>query len=136
MRNSMRAVNRKVLVNRILAFVIAAVALAGCTLGTDPSQPSTMAIVSGDSQTAAVNMPLPDSLMVIVVGTFNEPFENETVAWTVVSGGGTVASATSQTNQYGLAWTRYTAGPTAGAVKIQAKVSSLAPVFFDATVTP
>jgi hypothetical protein len=132
----MRAVNRRVLVNRIIPFVIATVALSGCTLGTDPSTPSTMVIVSGDSQTTPVNTPLPDSLTVIVVGTFNEPFENETVTWTVVSGGGSVTSATSQTNQYGLAWTRYTAGPTAGAVKIQAKVSSLAPLFFDATVTP
>ena len=132
----MRAVNRQVLVNRIIPFVIATVALSGCTLGTDPSAPSTMVIVSGDAQTTPVNTPLPDSLTVIVVGTFNEPFENETVTWTVVSGGGSLTSATSQTNQYGLAWTRYTAGPVAGDVKIQAKVSSLAPLFFDATVTP
>ena len=132
----MRAMNRQVLANRIIPFVIATVALSGCTLGIDPSRPSTIAIVSGNAQTAAVNAPLPDSLGVIVVGLFNEPFENETVTWSVVSGGGSVTPATSQTNQSGLAWTRYTAGSTAGAVKIQAKFGALPPVVFDETVTP
>lgn len=132
----MRAVNRQMLVNRIFPLVIATVALSGCTLGTDLSQPSTMAIVSGDAQTAAVNAALPDSLAVVVVGSFYEPIENETVTWTVVSGGGSLTPPTSQTDLNGLAWTRYTAGATAGAVKIQAKVASLPPIFFDATVTP
>ncbi|HEY8850651.1 MAG TPA: hypothetical protein VIM36_00605 [Gemmatimonadaceae bacterium] len=132
----MRAVKRQMLVNPIIPFVLATVTLSGCTLGTDISQPSTMAIVSGDSQTAAVNTPLPDSLTVVVVGSFYEPIENETVTWTVVAGGGSLTSPTSQTDVNGLAWTRYTAGSTAGAVKIQAKVGSLAPIFFDATVTP
>jgi len=124
------------LVEQVVALVIAAVALSGCTLGTDPSRPSTMAIVSGDTQTAPVNTPLPDSLTVVVVGSFYEPIENETVTWSVVSGGGSLTPLTSQTNLNGVAWTRYTAGATAGAVKIQAKVSSLPAVFFDATVTP
>jgi len=132
----MRAVKRQMLVNRIIPVVLATVALSGCTLGTDISQPSTMAIVSGDSQTAPVNTALPDSLTVVVVGSFYEPIENETVTWTVVSGGGMLTAPTSQTDVNGLAWTRYTAGSTAGAVKIQAKVGSLAPIFFDATVTP
>jgi hypothetical protein len=73
---------------------------------------------------------------VVVVGSFYEPIENETVTWTVVSGGGTLTAPTSQTDVNGLAWMRYTAGSTAGAVKIQAKVASLSPIFFDATVTP
>jgi hypothetical protein len=132
----MHAVNRQMLVNRIIPLIFATVALSGCTLGTDTSQPSTMAVVSGDTQTAPINTALTDSLMVVVVGSFYEPIENEPVTWTVVSGGGSVTPATSQTNQNGLAWTWYTAGSTAGAVKIQAKVSNLAPVFFDATVTP
>ena len=132
----MRAVKRQMLVNRIIPVVLATVALSGCTLGTDISQPSTMAIVSGDSQTAPVNTALPDSLTVVVVGSFYEPIENETVTWTVVSGGGTLTAPTSQTDVNGLAWMRYTAGSTAGAVKIQAKVASLSPIFFDATVTP
>ena len=132
----MRAVNRQMLVNRIFPLVIATVALSGCTLGTDLSQPATMAVVSGDSQTAAVNTALPDSLTVVVVGSFFEPIPDETVTWTVVSGGGSLNPVTSQTDQNGVAWTRYTAGATAGAVKIQAKVSSLPPIFFDATVTP
>jgi hypothetical protein len=132
----MRAVKRQPLVNRIMPFVLATVALSGCTLGTDISQPSTMAVVGGDSQTVPVNTALPDSLSVVVVGSFYEPIENETVSWTVVSGGGTLTAPTSQTDVNGLAWMWYTAGSTAGAVKIQAKVSSLAPIFFDATVTP
>jgi hypothetical protein len=132
----MRAVKRQMLVNQLITLVIATVAVSGCTLGTGISQPSTMAVVSGDSQTAPVNTALPDSLTVVVVGSFYEPIENETVTWTVVSGGGSLTSPTSQTNVNGLAWMRYTAGSTAGAVKIQAKVSSLAPIFFDATVTP
>ena len=44
--------------------------------------------------------------------------------------------ALSGTDANGVAWSRYTAGATPGAVKIQAKVSSLPAVFFDVTVTP
>jgi hypothetical protein len=132
----MRAMNRQTIVNRKIMLVLASLALSGCTLGTDTSQPSTMAVVTGDSQTVPVNTALPDSLSVIVVGSFYEPISNETVTWTVLSGGGSVTPLTSQTDANGLAWTRYTAGATAGAVKIQAKVSSLPAVFFDATVTP
>jgi hypothetical protein len=124
------------LVNRKLLLIVATLALSGCTLGTDVSQPSTIAIVGGDSQTVPVNTPLPDSLSVVVVGSFNEPIENETITWTVVSGGGSVNPLTSQTDGNGVGWTRYTAGAAPGAVKVQAKVSSLPAVFFDATVTP
>ncbi|HEV2016728.1 MAG TPA: hypothetical protein VGQ98_00340 [Gemmatimonadaceae bacterium] len=133
----MRAVKRQLLVNRVIQLLIATAALSACTLNTDLSKPSTIAIVSGDSQTAPVNSALLDSLTVVVVGSFFEPIPDETVTWTIVApGGGSLNPVTSQTNQNGAAWTRYTAGATAGAVKIQAKVSSLPAVFFDATVTP
>ncbi|MDB4869628.1 MAG: hypothetical protein JWL97_632 [Gemmatimonadales bacterium] len=132
----MHAMNRQMLFNRKILLLSATLALSGCTLGTDTSQPSTMAIVSGDSQTAPVNTALPDSLSVIVVGSFYEPIGNETVTWTVLSGGGSVNPLTSQTNANGVAWTRYTAGASPGAVKIQAKVSSLPAIFFDVSVTP
>jgi hypothetical protein len=133
----MHALKRQLLVNRIIPLVIATVALSGCTLNTDLSGPATIAIVSGDTQTTPVNTALPDSLTVVVVGSFFEPIPGETVTWTIVApGGGSLNPVTSQTDQYGVAWTRYTAGATAGAVKIQAKVSTLSPVFFDATVTP
>jgi hypothetical protein len=134
---SMRAVKRQLLVNRIVLLVIGTVVFSSCTLGTDTSQPATIAIVSGDGQTAAVNTPLPDSLVVVIVGSFYEPIPDETVSWTIVApGGGSLSAVTSQTDQNGVAWTRYTAGATAGAVKIQAKISALSPIFFDATVTP
>jgi hypothetical protein len=132
----MRAVKRQLLVSRVIQLLIATAALS-CTLNTDLSKPATIAIVSGDAQTAAVNTPLPDSLTVVVVGSFFEPIPDEMVTWTVVApSGGSVNPVTSQTDQNGVAWTRYTAGATAGAVKIQAKISSLPAVFFDATVTP
>jgi hypothetical protein len=133
----MLAVKRQLLVNRIVLLVIGTVGFSSCTLGTDTSQPATLAIVSGDGQSAAVNAPLPDSLVVVIVGSFFEPIPDETVTWTIVApGGGSLNPVTSQTNENGIAWARYTAGATAGAVKIQAKISSLSPVFFDATVTP
>ena len=133
----MRAVKRPFLVNRIIPLVIATAALYSCTLTTDPSRPATMEIVSGDVQTAPVNTALPDSLSVIVVGSFFEPIVNEPVVWSIVAPGeGSLDPATSQTNKDGVAWTRYTAGATAGAVKIQVRVSGLASVFFDETVTP
>src|SRR2546423_3631117 len=136
-RNSMLAAKRRLLVNRVIPVVIATVALHGCTLNTDLSHPATIAIVSGDAQTAAVNTALPDSLTVIGVGAFFEPIPDATVTWTIVApGGGSLSSVTSQTDQYGLAWTRYTAGATAGTVKIQAQGSTLPPGFFYVTVTP
>jgi hypothetical protein len=133
----MRALKRQILVNRIILLGVATAALYGCTLATDASGPATIAIVSGDPQTAPVNTPLPDSLAVIVVGAFFEPIPDETVTWTIVAPGvGSLNALTSVTNQNGLAWTRYTTGAAAGAVKIQAKVAALPAVFFDVTVTP
>jgi hypothetical protein len=133
----MRLVKRQTLVTRIIPFVVATVALSSCTLNTDLSGPAAIVILSGNTQTTPVNTALPDSLVVVVVGSFFEPIQNQTVTWTVVApGGGSVNPLTSVTDIHGAAWTRYTAGATAGAVQIQAKVGSLSPVIFDATVTP
>jgi len=133
----MQLMKRQPLFSRMLPLVIAMSALSGCTLTTDPSGPSTIAITGGDSQTQPVNTTLPTALRVIVVGSFYEPIPSETVIWSIVApGGGSLNPLTSLTDQNGVASTSYTTGATPGAVKIQAKVKALPAVFFDVTVTP
>jgi len=133
---SMRAVKCRFRVNRKIAVVIVAVAFSGCSLNVDPASPAAIVIVSGQNQTAPTNTTLPVNLSVTVTTQFGQPLLNQTITWTVVSGGGTLDPATSVTTGSGLASTSFTTGTTAGTVKIQAKANGLPPVTFTVTVTP
>jgi hypothetical protein len=133
----MRAVNRQLLVKRLLPLLIATTALSGCSLNTDLSGPTSIIILNGQNQTAAVNTALPTALTVVVVGSFLEPIPDQPVTWSIVApGGGSLSTLTSMTDEHGTASTTYTTGSTAGAVKIQANSNALSPVLFDVTVTP
>jgi hypothetical protein len=133
----MRLVKRQTLLTRIILPLMVTVALFGCNLDTGPSGPAAIVVLSGDAQTTPVNTALRDSLAVVVVGSYFDPMQGQTVTWTIVApGGGSLNPLTSLTDQNGIAWTRYTAGATAGAVQIQAKVGTVSPVVFNATVTP
>ena len=115
--------------------LIAVGVLSACSLETDVSEPAVVQIIQGDAQTVATNTMLPIDLGVVVVTQLGEPVADETVQWSVVSGGGTVTPLTSQTNEHGVATTSYTSGATAGDVKVTAQTGNLR-VTFDVTVTP
>jgi hypothetical protein len=131
----MRLVKRQRLVNRILTLVVATAALSGCSLNTDIGGPTAIVILNGQNQTAATSTALPTAFTVVVVGSFNVPMPGQPVTWLVVApGGGSLSTASSVTDQNGLASTTYTTGTTAGTVKIQASSNSLTPVLFTVTV--
>jgi hypothetical protein len=105
---------------------------------TATAPPATqMALVSGNSQTAAVNATLSAPLVVIVRDAANAAVAGVTVRWGVASGGGSVSAATSTTAANGQAQINWTLGSTIGAQSVTAAVSGLtgSPVTFTATAT-
>ena len=131
----MRLVKRQRLVNRILAVIAVTAALSSCSLNTDIGGPTAIVILNGQNQTAATSTTLPTAFTVVVVGSFNVPMPDQPVTWTIVAPGtGSLSTASSVTDQDGIASTTYTTGSTAGTVQIQASSPSLDPVLFYVTV--
>lgn len=90
-------------------------------------------IVSGDGQSAATNAVVPDRLGARVRGNSGNPVPNILVNFAVISGAGTIDSASALTDPFGVATTRLTLGPRSGQVKVAASALGLAPVTFRAT---
>ena len=120
---------------QMLALLMAGAAASGCTLNTDVSQPSAVVKYGGDQQSAPVNTMLPTPLAVIVTSQFGERLNNIAVNWTIASGGGSLSSSTTQTNDSGIASVDYTTGPVAGPVVIKAQVHGMPPLTFNVTIT-
>lgn len=110
-------------------------AASACTLNTDVSGPGGVIKQSGDEQSGPVNTELPLPLTVLVVTQFGEPIEGATVNWSIVSGGGTLSSNVTITDETGVASVTYTAGPTTGDVTIRAQVHGVPPLAFYEHVT-
>lgn len=100
-----------------------------------PGPPTQVAKTSGDGQSWYFGNPLPNPYTVTVKDVNNRNVPNVTVTWTVAAGGGSVSSATSQTDANGVASTTHTLGPAATSQSVLATVSGLAPVGFTATAT-
>jgi hypothetical protein len=129
---------------RTVAVLFALVAASGCSLATDVNAPGLIAPFSGDHQTQVANTALPLPLQVLVASQFGERLMNQTVTWTITSGGGTLTvtgggssttTITSITNDSGIAEINYTTGPTAGTATIQAKVGGVPSINFTVTIT-
>jgi hypothetical protein len=101
-----------------------------------PATPSSIAELSGTSQTGLSGLPLPDSLRVRVTDAAGNPASAQ-VSWTVLDGGGTISPGTSPTNGDGIAAAAFVLGPTEGEQHAQASVEGLSgsPVVFTATAT-
>lgn len=110
-------------------------ALAGCSLNTDVSGPGGLVKYSGDEQSGPINTELPTPLAVVVVNQFGERIKNATVNWSIVSGGGTLSSTVTISDDSGIASVTYTAGPTSGVVTIRAQVHGVPPLTFHENVT-
>ena len=87
-----------------------------------PAPAATLAINSGDGQSAEVTTALSQPLTVKAFDQFGALVSGATVQWTKVSGGGAVASATSTTGTDGIASNTYTLGNVAGAESIRASL--------------
>lgn len=111
------------------AFVVTAVVVGCGQEGTNPppppnTTPAAISVVSGNTQSATVGTALPAPLVVRVTNSDGDALSGVVVSWTVLSGGGTLGSATSTTNAQGQAQATYTVGANAGANQVQAAVQS------------
>ncbi|MFZ0796574.1 MAG: hypothetical protein WCA13_04725 [Terriglobales bacterium] len=97
-----------------------------CTVGP----PVTMTIVSGNSQTAPPNAPLPAPLVVKVADAHAFGVPGVTVNFTDNGAGGTFVATSVVTGSNGTASAQYTMGPKAGKIKITASSSGLKSVGF------
>jgi plastocyanin len=99
--------------------------------GTGPT-PDAIAVNAGNNQVAAAGSALPESLAAIVRDQNGAPVAGVNVTFAVTSGGGSVSPATRATDASGIAKTRRTLGPNAGAQTTSATVGGLAPAAFSA----
>ena len=128
---------------QMVAVLLAFVAASGCSLATDVSAPGLIAPISSITQTAPTNTALAAPLQVLVASQFGERLRNQTVTWTIVTGGGTLSATggatgtttTSITDDGGIAEANYTTGTTAGTTTIQARVGVVPPITFTVTIT-
>ena len=122
---------------RAVALAVVFASLGGCSLNTDVSQhPAGLFLYGGNSQSAAINTPLPNPLQVLVVNQFGEALENITVNWSIAAGGGSLSATITQSDVNGITEVTYTTGPTAGPATINAQVHGMPPLTFNATITP
>ena len=109
-------------------FAVACCALASACGGDkivlpNDTVPAHIAVIKGSGQTGTVGSLLADSVVVRVTDASGRPVEDQSVAFSVTSGGGSVAPATATTNADGRAGTRWTLGSAAGAQSGLAKVT-------------
>jgi hypothetical protein len=98
--------------------------------------PTTIELVSGNTQSAPVGGALPNPLVVRVTDANDNPVANVGVIWAAV-GGGTVSEATTATNASGLAQVTRTLGVAPGLYTTTATVDGLSgsPITFTSTAT-
>lgn len=96
--------------------------------------PSSLTIVSGNGQTAAVGTTLPEALIVHVADAFGNPIGGASVSFAVTSGGGSVQT-TGLTDGAGNARATWSLGGQVGSQGVQASINGTTPVNFTATAT-
>src|SRR5690606_34763333 len=101
--------------------------------------PASLAIHAGNGQSAAVGTTVAVNPAVIVKDAAGNPVSGVSVQFAVTQGGGSLGSASAQTNQGGIASPGvWTLGPNAGSQGLRASLASgtIAAVNFTATATP
>jgi Bacterial Ig-like domain (group 1) len=114
--------------------------LAACgNDGTNPDPnppPTSMAVASGNNQSATAGAALPQPLVVRVADAANQGLPDIDVVWEVLTGGGTLAALITTTDADGLARVQYLLGPNAGTNRVRATVqNSTLTTTFEATAT-
>ena len=115
----------------LIAFALPALAI-GCGDGLVLPNESKLVLVSGDDQTAAVSSALPDSLVVRVTDTQNNPVAGVEVTW-AVTGGGSISPASVTSDANGLAAAQRVLSSAFGAQTAQATSSGVTPITFTQT---
>ena len=108
--------------------------LAACSSDEGPGANRSIAIESGNGQSAVIGTELAP-LVVRVVDAADTPEAGVEVAWSVVSGGGSVTPSSSSTDAAGLASATFTLGVTVGVQEVRASVPGAdgSPVTFSET---
>ena len=129
--------NRRSSLLKLLSFAPFALASTSCGGGEGASgspRPAVIQMLSGNDQEGVVGSQLPNPLMVEVLDARGRAVGGQAVAWSVVSGGGTLTPAVSTTNANGEARTFLRVGAAAGGQRVHATLGSLEPVVFEAKV--
>jgi len=139
--------NGKAQVNVTLGTAPGTVTISASVSGVSPAQTFTAtatvgpavapAIVSGNSQTAAVGTALANPLVVKIADQYGNPLSDVGVSFSVTAGSGTLSASSALTNSSGQAQVTLTLGTTAGTVTVNATISGVpTPATFTATATP
>jgi PKD repeat protein len=96
---------------------------------------SLLSIVSGNDQTAVAGSELPGDLVVRLVDAQGNGVSGAAVTWVVGTGGGTVAPENTTTDEAGRTSSRWTLGPNPGENRVDAVVSGVGVVHFQAIGT-
>lgn len=106
----------------------------GLTLGLPVA--SQVELVSGSGQSVAAGSPAAEPFVVRVLDQSRNPMVGAAVNFAITAGGGSLSATRTTTDAAGLATVTYTAGTATGRATITATAADLAPVAFQATVTP
>jgi len=123
---------------RIATAALVVAAACSDSNNTAPSPVATTITANGstNAQTGAVGTALTQPITVTVEDQNGVLMSNATVNWTVLSGGGSVASASSTTDDSGTATVVWTLGSTVGVDSLKAALGTGTSVTFTATATP
>lgn len=126
---------RGYLASRLRKVLTAALSLSlvsACSGGgepTEPTDPTGLTIVDGNSQLGTAGEPLEEPLVVRLTTDDGEPIEGVAVAWSVITGGGTIDPETSRTDADGEAETEWTLGDELGEQTVIATSGGLTAVY-------
>ena len=116
-----------------LLALLAACSSNSTTPGVGTGTPASIAVASGDGQSAAAGSALPVPLSVVVKDASGAAVSGAVVAFTIDSGGGSLAAASATTGSNGIAIVgTWTLGASVGTNVVSAKVTALAAVKFHA----
>lgn len=96
--------------------------------------PVTMAVVSGNNQSAPPNTQLHSALVVLITDQYNNPVSGVTVGFADGGSGGIFSASSANTNSNGRASTMYTTSGSSGAVIVTATATGLPSAQFNVTV--
>jgi plastocyanin len=86
--------------------------------------PASLAVASGNNQSAAVSTQLANPLVVVVKNAEGQALPSIAVDWAVTSGPGSLGSASTNSNGAGQASNTFTVGASPGSATIEASVQS------------
>lgn len=98
--------------------------------------PTDLVIAQGNNQVAKPSAPLPNAIVIRVVGPNNAPMKNISVAFQVITGGGLISPQSGLTNAQGEVTARWTLGSATGAQLLAVSSGNLQPISINAVANP